>query len=132
MPYARFLRRSEHPPNLPSETLQRAATDTVSSSSPESARGTELELDVVGIAEDQDRDAKRFAEVTDFAVRYAARVQHPGGILEHLARHHSEAHVVEPHAVLAETVTCDGERRIGEGADSEAHRAVAEEGAGIE
>src|SRR5215470_12353279 len=99
--------RAGAPTALPSETLQLAATDTVSSSSPESARGAELELDVVGIAEDQDRDAKRFAEVTDFAVRYAARVQYPGGILEHLARHHSEAHVVEPHAVLAESVTRD-------------------------
>src|SRR4029453_1588913 len=95
-------------------------------------RAAGREVDVVGIPEDQDRYAERFAEVAHLAVRYAARVQQADGVLEHLAGRDGEAHMVEPHAVLAETVPLDGARGIREGADTQAPGAVAQEGARIE
>jgi hypothetical protein len=62
-----------------------ASTSASSARRARLARGAEFELDVVGIAEDQDRDAERFAEVAHLAVRNAARVQQADGILEVVA-----------------------------------------------
>jgi hypothetical protein len=60
------------------------------------------------------------------------RVEHAGGILQRLARRHSEADVVEPDAVLVKAVALDGPRGIWKEPDAESDRAVAEKRARIE
>src|SRR5215469_1505364 len=97
-----------------------------------SARCAQLKLDVVGIAEDQNQDPECLTEVTHLAVRDAARIEQTHGVLEHLAGRHRKAHMVEPHAILAEAVTFDGARWIRKRPDAEPHRPVAQEGAGVE
>src|SRR5262245_430223 len=64
------------------------------------ARRAQLELDVVGIAEDQNQDPERLTEVTHLAVWDAAGVEQTHSVLEHLAGRHRKAHMVEPYAIL--------------------------------
>jgi hypothetical protein len=45
-------------------------------------RSADLELYVVGIAEDEDADPERLAEVPDLAVRDAVLVKHPHRIIQ--------------------------------------------------
>src|SRR5215470_2029752 len=96
------------------------------------ARRAQLELDVVGVAEDQNQDPERLTKVTHLAVWDAARVEQTHSVLEHLGGRHRKAHMVEPYAILAEAVTLDGARWIRKRPDAEPHRPVAQEGAGVE
>src|SRR2546425_13353513 len=73
----------------------------------------QLELDVVGVAEDQDTDPERLAEIPDLAVRDRVAIQHAHGIIEGGAGGHLEAHVVETDAVLVEAVGLDGALGLG-------------------
>src|SRR2546423_11388761 len=68
------------------------------------SRAAELELDVVGVAKDQDADAEGLTEITDLAVRDAMAVQDPHGVVQRCAGADLEAHVIEPDAVLVEAI----------------------------
>jgi hypothetical protein len=92
----------------------------------------ELELDVVGVAKDEDADAEGLPEIADLAVRDTMAIQDLHGVVQRGAGGDLEAHVIEPDAILVEAIALHRLLGPGMGADAEPHLAVAQERAGVQ
>src|SRR5579859_2139782 len=82
-------------------SLRRRSRNVVSN--PSASRRRQLELDVVRVAERQHVDAER-RKVPNLTVWHGALVQQPGRRLQIAQRRHTEANMVQPHAMLIEAV----------------------------
>src|SRR5919202_1140357 len=83
---------------------------------------SELELDVVWVAELQDVDAKR-RQVRHLSVHYPALVQEPCGLFDLLPAVDAEAELIEPDAILVKAVALrrDGTQPQEQGAFDQDH-----------